>query len=147
MVFTKSDHITAQETHTLVSSIGRGAKKGQSSCDNVKMSLNIRAILAGVGGWARLTEENEAAVSSAVASVQITGKSEDQTDEELSPLLSCHSCDLSEPLQDFTVLSGTTQNTVELIRVQRGFRYNFRNKSLTYCMFGVFEQTLKCDVR
>ncbi len=38
----------------------------------------------------------------------------------------------SEPLQDFTVLSGTTQNTVKVTRLQTRFRCRFRNKSLLY---------------
>lgn len=95
------------------------------------MSLNIQATLAGVGGWARPGEEKETAVGSAQHVPRPSGepgraksKQMKSTRHRKLSLLK------SEPLQDFTVLSGTTQNTVKLTRVQTRFRFGFRNKSL-----------------
>ncbi|XP_070821287.1 mitochondrial translation release factor in rescue [Chaetodon trifascialis] len=68
-----------------ISSIDR---TGQSSYGNVKMSLNIQAALAGVGGlgssW-RGKRNGYELRPAAVAFVHRTGKSEGQTDEEHSP--------------------------------------------------------------
>lgn len=50
-VFTKSGYIIAPENRTLDFLNRQG--QGQRSDGNVKMSLNIQAVLAGVGGWAR----------------------------------------------------------------------------------------------
>lgn len=85
-VFTKSGHITEPEKHTL-DFLSR-QEKGQSSNGGVKMSLSIQANLAADGGWARPGEGKPNGCglrAAAVASVQRTGKSEEQTHEEHSP--------------------------------------------------------------
>lgn len=85
-VFTKSGHITEPEKHTL-DFLSR-QEKGQSSNGGVKMSLSIQANLAADGGWARPGEGKPNGCglrAAAVASVQRTGKSEEQTHEGHSP--------------------------------------------------------------
>lgn len=85
-VFTKSGHITEPEKHTL--DFLNRQEKGQSSNGGVKMSLSIQANLAADGGWARPGEGKPNGCglrAAAVASVQRTGKSEEQTHEEHSP--------------------------------------------------------------
>lgn len=101
-----------RRTTRWISSIDR---KGQSSYSNVKMSLNIQATLAGVGGWDRPSEGIETV---AVSSVQLLSPPSTEPERAKSKQIKSTrhrklSLLKSERLQDFTVLPGTTQNTVK----------------------------------